>query len=115
MRTAALWRDLPPEYGGWGNTHRRFIRKRKAGIWERLLDACIDEPDMEWLMVDATHVRFHQHAAGAAGGNEGVGLTKGGGTARYICPLIHLVFRSESLSLRAESLIARRLCPSSQA
>ena len=112
VRTGAPWRDLPPEYGGWSNTHRRFIRWRDAGVWERLLEACIDEPDMEWLMVDATHVRCHQHAAGAVGGNEGGGLTQGGGTARYIWPLIHLVFRSESLSLRVQSLIARRLCPS---
>ena len=80
-----------------------------------MLEACIDEPDMEWLMVDATHVRFHQHAAGAVGGNEGVGLTKGGETPRYIWPLIHLVFRSESLSRRAQSLIVPRLCPSSTA
>lgn len=29
-RTGAPWRDLPPEYGGWSNTHRRFIRWRDA-------------------------------------------------------------------------------------
>ena len=113
-RTGAPWRDLPPEYGGWSNTHRRFIRWRDKGVWERLLEVCIDEPDMEWLMVDATHVRFHQHAAGAVGGNEGVGLTKGGETPRYIWPLIHMVYRSESLSRRVQSLIAHRLCPSWQ-
>ena len=69
---------------------------------------------MEWLMVDATHIRVHQHAAGAAGGNEGIGPTKGGETAKYIWPLMHLVFRSESLSLRVQQLIVRRLCPSSK-
>ena len=26
MRTGAPWRDLPPDYGCWSNTHRRFIR-----------------------------------------------------------------------------------------
>ncbi len=26
MRTGAPWRDLPPDYGDWSNTHRRFIR-----------------------------------------------------------------------------------------
>lgn len=111
LRTGAPWRDLPPEYGGWSNTHRRFIRWRDAGVWERLLEACIDEPDMEWLMVDASYVKAHQHAAGARGGNEGIGLTKGGETPRYIWPLIHMVYRSESLSRRVQSLIAHRLCP----
>jgi transposase len=28
FRTGAPWRDLPPDYGGWSNTHRRFIRWR---------------------------------------------------------------------------------------
>ena len=114
LRTGAPWRDLPPEYGGWSNTHRRFIRWRDAGVWERLLEVCIDEPDLEWLMVDASYVKAHQHAAGARGGNEGIGLTKGGETPRYIWPLIHMVYRSESLSRRVQSLIAHRLCPSWQ-
>ena len=110
LRTGAPWRDLPPEYGGWSNTHRRFIRWRDAGVRERLLEVCIDEPDLEWLMVDASYVKAHQHAAGARGGNEGIGLTKGGETPRYIWPLIHMVYRSESLSRRVQSLIAHRLC-----
>ena len=47
MRTGEPWRDLPPDLGGWSNTHRRFIRWRDSGIWERLLEALIDEPDFE--------------------------------------------------------------------
>ena len=46
LRTGAPWRDLPPDYGGWSNTHRRFIRWRDAGVWERLLDILIDEPEL---------------------------------------------------------------------
>ena len=36
MRTGAPWRDLPPDYGDWSNTHRRFageIRKYGRGSW----------------------------------------------------------------------------------
>ena len=25
LRTGAPWRDLPPDYGDWKNTHRRFL------------------------------------------------------------------------------------------
>ena len=25
LRTGAPWRDLPPDYGDWKNTHRRFV------------------------------------------------------------------------------------------
>ena len=37
----------------------------------------IEEPDFEWLMIDASHVKVHQHAADAIGGNEAMGRTKG--------------------------------------
>ena len=45
MRTDAPRRDLPPDYGGWSNTHRRFIRWRDKYICEKLLEILIDEPD----------------------------------------------------------------------
>jgi transposase len=54
MRSGAPWRDLPPDFGGWGNTHRRFIRWRDSGVWERLPEILIDNPDFEWLMIDAS-------------------------------------------------------------
>jgi len=78
LRTGAPWRDLPPDYGDWKNTHRRFCRWRDRGVWERLLAAVIDEPDLEWLMIDATHIKVHPHAAGARGGNQEMARTKGG-------------------------------------
>ena len=33
LRTGAPWRDLPPSYGDWKNTHRRFCRWRDKGVW----------------------------------------------------------------------------------
>jgi transposase len=53
LRTGALGRDLPPDYGDWKNTYRRFCRWRDRGLWEALLERLIDEPDYEWLMIDA--------------------------------------------------------------
>jgi len=47
MRTGAPWRDLPPSYGDWKNTHRRFCRWRDKGIWEWLLRELVIEPDYE--------------------------------------------------------------------
>ncbi len=78
LRTGAPWRDLPPDYGDWKNTHRRFCRWRDRDIWEMLLDEAIDEPDFEWLMIDASHIKVHPHAAGARGGNQEMAHTKGG-------------------------------------
>ena len=78
LRTGAPWRDLPPDYGDWKNTHRRFCRWRDRGVWERLLDSVIDEPDFEWLMTDASYIKVHPHGAGARGGNQAMARTKGG-------------------------------------
>ncbi|WP_302580218.1 transposase, partial [uncultured Desulfovibrio sp.] len=48
LGTGAPWRDLPPDYGDWKNTHRRFCRWRDRGVWEHLLEVVIVEPDFEW-------------------------------------------------------------------
>lgn len=109
LRTGAPWRDLPPDYGDWKNTHRRFCRWRDKGIWESLLGVAIDQPDLEWLMIDATHVKVHPHAAGAVGGNQAMSRTKGGLTPRYIWPWMRMVCRSELLLHRVPPLIARKL------
>ena len=70
LRTGSPRRDLPPDYGNWSNVHRRFIRWRDAGIWEKLLEQLVVSPDFEWLMIDASHIKVHPHAAGAKGGGE---------------------------------------------
>lgn len=109
LRTGAPWRDLPPDYGGWSNTHRRFIRWRDKGIWESLLEKLIIDPDYEWLMIDATHVKVHPHASGAKGGNQDMSRSKGGWVPRYMWPWMRMVCRSEWLLRMVPRLIVRKL------
>jgi len=109
LRTGAPWRDLPPDYGDWKNTHRRFCRWRDKGVWENILEVLIDEPDLEWLIIDASHIKVHPHAAGARGGNQDMARTKGGLTQRYIWPWMRMVIRSECLLQRVPQQIEPRL------
>jgi transposase len=64
-RTGAPWRDLPERFGPWNSVFQRFNRWAKKGVWQRVFEA-LQDLDLEWLMVDATIVRAHVHAAGAS-------------------------------------------------
>ena len=65
LRTGAPWRDLPERYGPYTSAYNRFNRWRKAGIWDRLMDAVVKAYDGKVQMIDSSIVRVHQHASGA--------------------------------------------------
>ena len=64
-RTGAPWRALPPEYGKWSTIHKRFTRWAKSGIWQMIFNTLAVDSDNEWIMIDSTIIRAHQHSAGA--------------------------------------------------
>jgi putative transposase len=68
VRTGAPWRDLPEIFGNWNSAFRRFSRWSEKGIWDRIFTAMADDLDFEYLIIDSTIVRAHQHAAGAKRG-----------------------------------------------
>ena len=47
------------------NTHRRFSRWSKTGVWQRVFEHLAADADNEYAMIDSTIVRAHQHSAGA--------------------------------------------------
>src|SRR5262245_49506953 len=71
-KTGAPWRDLPERFGDWNKTFRRFDRWSKRGVWQKVFDA-LQDPDLEWLILDSTVVRAHPHAAGAKKRPTGLG------------------------------------------
>ena len=90
---------------------KRFRHWVEQGIWEKILECIVDDPDYEWLMIDASHVKVHPHAAGAVGGNQDMERAKGGSTQRYIWPWMRMVCRSEYLLQRVPLLIVRKDVP----
>ena len=67
-RTGAPWRDLPIAFGKWYSVYTRFWRWAQTGVWERVFRAMSDDPDFEYVLIDGTHIRVHQHGTGAKGG-----------------------------------------------
>jgi transposase len=63
LRTGAPWRALPKEFGPHTTCYNRFVRWRKAGVWDRILAAVTTAYDGNVQMIDSTSVRVHQHAA----------------------------------------------------
>jgi transposase len=47
LKTGAPWRDLPPDYGHWNTVFRRFGRWTKNGVWDKIRENLIKEPDFE--------------------------------------------------------------------
>ena len=83
-RTGAPWRDLPGEFGKWFTVYTRFWRWAQKGVWGRIFKALSDDPDFEYVLLDATHIRVHQHGTGAKGGfcNQAIGKSRGGLTTK---------------------------------
>lgn len=82
-KTGAQWRELPEKYGEWNSIFSRFNAWSKKQIWNKLLQFCIQDPDLEYIMIDATIVRAHACAAGYGSQEEqGLGRSKGGFTSK---------------------------------
>ncbi|MCA6105600.1 IS5 family transposase [Bradyrhizobium sp. WSM 4400] len=97
VRTGSPWRDLPEVFGDWNSVFRRFSRWSIKGVWWRIFEAMSDDPDFEYLIVDSTIVRAHQHAAGAKKGSEdqAIGRSRGGLSTK-----IHLAVRGLGCPVR---------------
>jgi transposase len=64
-RAGIPWRDLPERFGDWKNTPRRLRRWCESGVFQRIFKFLAEDRDNEYMMLDSTVVRAHQHSAGA--------------------------------------------------
>src|SRR5262245_64055522 len=68
-RTGIPWRDLPSEFGSWDAAYNRLRRWISSGSLAKLFELLTDDPafeEVKRVLVDATNVRAHRHAAGAS-------------------------------------------------
>lgn len=61
-RTGSPWRDLPKEYGHW-HRYVRFNRWSHKGVWGKVFEELSKDADFEYVMIDGSIVRVHQHGA----------------------------------------------------
>ena len=70
LSTGIPWRDLPERFGPWQSVYSRFRAWTKAGVWENILTALIEQDlvDETTLMLGSTTIKVRQHASGAKKG-----------------------------------------------
>ena len=96
LRSGAPWRDLPESYGPHTTCYNRFVRWRRAGVWDQIMDALAAAHDAAVQMIDTSVVRVHQHGACIAGNREQqMGRSRGGLTSK-----IHAVVDANGLPVR---------------
>ena len=96
LRSGAPWRDLPEGCGPHTTCYNRFVRWRRAGVWDRIMDALAASHDAAVQMIDTSIVRVHQHGACIAGNKQqDMGRSRGGLTSK-----IHAVVDADGLPVR---------------
>lgn len=68
LRSGARWSDLPERYGKYKTVHKRFTGWAAAGVWEQVFAVLVKDRGNQYLLIDSTIVRAHQHAATGKGG-----------------------------------------------
>ena len=64
-RAGIAWRDLPERFGDFRVIHTRHCRWIEKGVWKNIFKLLSQDADNEYVMIDSTIVRAHQHSAGA--------------------------------------------------
>src|SRR5688572_3084230 len=86
VRVGAPWRDLPASFGKWNSVFQRFRRWAKSAVFDQVFEALSEDADFEYVIIDGTIVRVHQHGTGARGGTltQAIGRSRGGLTTKIV-------------------------------
>lgn len=78
LRTGSPWRDLPRCFGKWEAVYSRFSEWSESGKLLKLFKELRRDPDFEWISIDSTSIKVHQHACGGGEDAKSVGTSRGG-------------------------------------
>ena len=87
IRIGCPWRDPPQSFGKSNTIFKRFTRWSKDNKLLKIFKLLSKHADLEWVFIDGSHIRAHQHAAGLK--NQAISRSIGGNSSK-----IHLAVDS---------------------
>ena len=61
MQVGLPWRDLPKYFGKHNTVYKAFNRWSANNKLILLFNKVINQPDMEWVFIDGSHIKAYQH------------------------------------------------------
>ncbi|MCK5893701.1 MAG: transposase [Endozoicomonadaceae bacterium] len=73
IHVGSPWRDIPAEFGEWNSISKKFNAWSIQLKWLKIFQSIMQDPDIEWVFIDGSYVRAHQHSTGVVGGPDAIG------------------------------------------
>ncbi len=103
MRNGYTWRDIPEAFGCHNTIFKTFRRWSKSYKFVKLFNKMVQQPDLEWIFIDGSYIRAHQHSSGACSeSSEGIAKSRGGNASK-----IHLAVDAHGNPLISLFLMVR--------
>lgn len=115
LGSGAPWRDPPESYGPPTTCYNRFVRWRRASVWDQIMDALAAAHDAVVQMIDTSVVRRHQHGSCIAGNREQhMGRSRGGLTSKFHASTERVAWSSGSSTRSGSAGVSPSVMTSSQ-
>lgn len=82
MRTGIPWRNLPRYFGKTNTIFKAFNRWSQSNKLIKLFAKMITISDMEWLFIDATYIKAHQHSSSGNMKEQGIDKSIAGNSSK---------------------------------
>lgn len=93
LKSGCAWRDVPSFFGKWNSIYKRFNEWSRAEKLFLVFQILSQDKDLEWIFIDGSIVKAHQHATGGSQkseiGDHAIGKSAAGNSTK-----IHMAVES---------------------
>ncbi len=82
MRVGCPWRNLPEYFSKPNTVYKAYQRWFRSNKLITLFALLIKDSDLEWVFIDGTHIKTHQHSSGGNENLQGISKSVAGGATK---------------------------------